>query len=735
MTIDFAEERPRARREVRLGERAGAAAIVPRARALRRRLVFLVGDRAAAWARLDAMRLPLWSPVAVGLGAGLYFGLRAEPPWQIAAAVLAAATLAAALAPRWRAAAAAVALCALGFVAADWRTERVGAPALDRDIGIVDITGRLLAVEENASRRRLLIALETVEGLDPGALPARARVTWRGKDFDAAPGDRVSLSAGLGPPPPPAFPGGFDFARRLYFQKIGAVGYAVSAPAVDDAAPKTRAQRLAARIETLRLGLFRRIVEAAPNEGGAIVAAVVTGKRDAITQRAEAALRDTGLAHLLAISGLHMGLATGLIFFAVRFGLALAPPLALNFPIKKWAALAALVAGALYLILSGGGWSARRAFIMTAIIFAAILVDRRALSLRNVAVAAVVILLTTPEALFQPGFQMSFAAVTALIAAYEWSSRRADPFRSFEWPARVRRYAVGLAATDTIAALATAPYALYHFNRVALYSLPANMAAMPLMGFWIMPAAVLALLLTPFGLDAWAWRLSAAGMETTLAIASEVAGWRGAVSATPQWPLGAMLVLTFGGLWLCLSQAPWRLAGLAAIPAAALMIASVQPPTAFVASSGRNAGLILPAAESRDDEINQRLAMYSTRRDRFAATMWTEAAGFDPARIKPLKMRDIFPCDARGCAVILPSGVKMSFVEDRAALDEDCARADVVVAFFPASPADWRACDAVLIDRRSVWRRGAHTVRIDEAGAVTVRTADDVRGARPWTGD
>ena len=695
-----------------------------------RRALYLAKERAVRWAQSDLERLSLWSPVAIGAGVGVYFSLKTEPAWIVGVGVFAlACALATAVGHRWRQIAVAAALAALGFVAADWRAHSVAAPQLSRDIGIVELTGRIVSLEESASRRRFVIALQSVEGLSADETPARARVTWRGRDFDAAPGDLVTLSAGLGPPPSPAVPGGFDFARQLYFQQIGAVGYAVRAPVVDADAPKTRGQRIAAGIEAMRLDIFRRITGAAPGDGGAIVGAVVTGKREAISAQAEAALRDAGLAHLLAISGLHMGLATGLIFFAVRFALALIEPIALRYPIKKWAAAAALMSGLFYLILSGGGWSARRAFIMTAIVFIAILADRRALSLRNVAVAAVIILLTTPEALFQPGFQMSFAAVTALIAGYEWASARADPHRSFDWPARLKRYGVGLAMTDLIAAVATAPYALYHFNRAALYSLPANVAAMPLMGFWIVPAAVGALLLAPLGLDGWAWRLSAAGMEVVLAIATEVSSWRGAVSVTPQWPLSALLALTFGGLWLCLARAPWRLAGLAALPAAVILIANARPPTLFVASSGLNAGIVLNHEDVRE------IAVFSTRRDRFAATVWTEAAGLDPMRAPPIGMEDVFSCDAVGCAGAPFYGLSVSFIRSRAALDEDCARADLVVAFFPASGADWSACRAVLIDRRSVWREGAHAVWIEADGAVRIETAKDNRGQRPWTGD
>lgn len=695
------------------------------------RMYFLARQHAERWAARDFARLSLWTPAAIGLGAGLYFGLKAEPYWGWGAVILAACAVIAFLNSPFQKAAAALMFIALGFVAADLRAALVDAPQLSRELGIVETTGRIVSIEESPRQRRYILAIEAIAGVAPEDLPARARITWRGEGFDARPGDRVMVRAGLSPPPPPVAPGAFDFARQLYFQRIGAVGFAVTAPAVDAAADKSFPQKLAARVETMRMALTARIIGVAPGEGGAILAAIVTGKREAISEASEAALRDTGLAHLLAISGLHMGLATGLVFFTVRFALAAIETAALRYPVKKWAAAAALASGVFYLILSGGGWSARRAFIMAAIMFAAILVDRRALSLRNVAVAAVIILLTTPEALFSPGFQMSFAAVTALIAAYEWMGTRADPDRQFTAFAIGKRYAIGVAATDVIASLATAPYSLFHFNRVAVYSLPANIAAMPIMAFFVVPFAVIALVLTPLGLDAWAWRCAAAGMEAILWIATEVAAWPGAISVTPQWPLSAMLALTAGGLWLCLSRAPWRLAGLAAIPFAALLAASARPPVLFVSPTGLNAGFI-----AEDTEGARALYVNSTRREKFAAQLWEEAAGLDPERERPKPISEVFACDETGCRgeVKDASLAVAAFSSDKASLAEDCARSRLVVAFYPVSPEEWRSCPAYLIDRRSAWRRGAHAVWIERDGDLVVKSASDVRGERPWTG-
>lgn len=680
-------------------------------------------SRIETWAGEENGRLALWGPVALGAGAASYFMLTAEPPYWFAPGCLAVAAAGWALGGALRLFWAAACLAAAGFFVADLRTESVAAPALARELSPRAVTGRLASVEEGPGMRRLVVEVSAIDGVDPGDLPKRVRVTWRGAAFDVLPGERIALRAGLSPPPAPEAPGGFDMRRQLYFQQIGAVGYALTPPQRLDDDVASLAARAQIAVERTRLAVARRIAQAAPGAGGAIVAAFVTGKRAAIPAEAERALQRSGLAHLLAISGFHMGLATGLIFFAVRLGLAAIEPAAQRFPIKKWAAIAALAAGVAYLLLSGGGWSARRAFIMTSIVFVAILFDRRALSLRNVAVAATIILLMTPEAVMHPGFQMSFAAVTALIAAYEWASARADPGRSFALPARLRRYVVGIGVTDTIAATATAPFGLYHFNYAAIYSLPANLAAMPLMAFWIMPVAVAALLLSPLGLDGWAWRAAAEGVEMVLATARAVSTHPGAAAFMPQWPPAALAVISLGGLWFCLQRAPWRIAGLAALPLAALLIAATRSPDIFVSGRAANAAVFAPESKV--------IAVLEPRRNRFSSRVWMEHAGLDPYASTPLPMTSAGRCDAAGC-VVERRGVAVSFLTDPLALAEDCERAGLVVAFFPVSDAHRARCAARLIDRRDLWRDGAHAVWIGRNGSARIRTVAE-GGERPWT--
>lgn len=704
-------------------EGAAAGVVAPNWRILAGKLVSFLRTSAAN----DLARLGLWTPVALGAGAAVYLGLKTEPAAVVAPLALGAAVIAALRFPPWRTAFLAAAFFAAGFAVADFRASRVAAPVLTREIGFTVIEGRLIAVEESAKLRRLIIAVERIDGVEAEAAPARVRLSWRGKEFNALPGQRIALTGSLSPPPQPATPGGYDFARHLYFLQIGAVGIAFSAPTVLSEEAPPLAARLSGAIERARLALTRRIIAAAPGDAGAIVAAVVTGKREAISEEAEAVFRDSGLTHLLSISGLHIGLATGIIFFTLRAGLALIEPVALHYPIKKWAAFAAILSGAAYLAMSGLQWPAQRSFLMTAIVYAAILFDRRALSLRNVAIAAFVILLIAPEAVANPGFQMSFAAVTALIAFYEWSQARANPMRSFSAAARLGRYAQGIVATDIISSLATAPFSLFHFNRAANFGLLANSISIPLMGFWVMPVAILALVAMPFGLDGPLWRAAAAGVEVMMALGRWASALPGAVTVFPKWPAAVLPVFALGGLWHCLMTGPWRLTGLAAIPVAALLIAFSRAPDVYVAASGDNAAAII------DIDGTRSLAVVDPRKDRFAASVFLEHAGLDERKDRPVPMRRAGLCDDLACVAVV-NGARVAFTDRRESLDDDCARAALVVATFPVSARDRKGCDAALIDRRSIWNGGAHSATIARDGGVRIESVKDRRGERAWAG-
>ncbi len=322
----------------------------------------------------------------------------------------------------------------------------------------------------------------------------------------------------LMPPPAPAAPGGYDFGRAAFFDRIGGVGYAYGrAAAIAPLRPESLRERIATAIAQLRWRMTQRIQAALPGSTGGIASALITGDRGSISDDDEAALRDAGLAHVLAIAGLHMALVGLGLFWVVRAVLAAIPSIALNYPIKKWAALAALGGATFYLVVSGAATPATRAYIMLATMLTAILMDRPALSMRSVALASLILLLLRPESLIEPGFQMSFAAVVGLVAVAEWEAahRNQDGPRAFQ---SVRRYMWGIAVTSFVGSIATAPFAIFHFDRATHYAVLGNLLAMPVMGFVAMPAAAISVIAMPFHLEAWPLSAMGFGIEIMLSV-------------------------------------------------------------------------------------------------------------------------------------------------------------------------------------------------------------------------
>lgn len=685
-----------------------------------RRLAAALADERERWA--------LWLPVALGTGIGFYFMLPVEPPaWAVVALLVAVAAALAALRRRagWRLAAVGLAAVAAGFAAAALRTALVEAPMLERRLGPLAIEGRIVEVEPLGRGRRLLLDALDIPGLDAGERPRRARIRV-GAEPPLAPGERVRVRAVLRPPPAPSLPGAFDFQRQSYFRGLGAVGFAMGRPRVVMAAAEG-AGSPALALAALRQRIGERIVAAVDGPAGAMARALMTGERGAIPVGVLDAMRDSGLAHLLAISGLHIGLVAGILFVGLRAAMALVPPVALRFPIKKWAAAAALPGAAAYALISGATVPTQRAFLMIGLVLLAVLLDRRGLSIRTVAWAALAILLVQPESLLGASFQLSFAAVVALIAVYEEIRERR--FRDDGGPRGrpwvIVLYVGGVALSSLIAGAATTPFALYHFNRLAAFGLAANLAAVPLTALWVMPCAVVAFALMPFGLERLALVPMGWGVEAVIAVAREVAAWPGAVTLLPAMPTAGLVAVAAGGLWLALWRGRWRYWGVVGIVAGMASAAAVTAPDVIVDGDGR-----LMAVRGADG----RLALSSRRLGRFEAEMWLRRAGQDdapaawPADGGGESADAALACDAVGC-VYRANRYVVALVRDEGALPEDCWVADVLVATVPVR----RACPSpkVVIDRFDLWREGAHALWLAEDG-VRVESVNGVRGRRPW---
>jgi competence protein ComEC len=419
------------------------------------------------------------------------------------------------------------------------------------------------------------------------------------------------MTGHLSPPGGAAEPGGFDFQRHAWFQSLGGVGY-TRVPALLLEAPAPGAQRLF----SLRMRMSAAVQAAIPGQPGAFAAAVLTGDRSGLEQGPIQDMRDSNIAHLLAISGLHMGLLTGFVYAALRMGFALIPVLALRYPIRKWAAVGALGAGAFYLLLSGGNVATERAFIQVAVMFTAVTLDRRAITLRSVAIAAIIVLLRRPETLMSPGFQMSFAATTALVAAFQALQGRAW---MRNWPGWVKGI-WALVMSSLIAGGATAPFAMAHFNRLAVYGLPANMLTVPVMGSVVIPFAVLALLLTPFGLSWVAFWIMEKALEWILGVASRIADLPGAVEMVPSPPGAVLALIAMGGIGLCLWNGRGRWVMLAPMLAGAVIWTGAERPAVLISESGGLVGQMTDTGR----------ALSRARGDGFVARIWLENDG-DPA--------------------------------------------------------------------------------------------------------
>ena len=684
-------------------------------------------------------RWALWLPVAFAGGIGLYFALGVEPPWWLGLGGLAVALalfLVAYGARNGPAVALLVAALAAGFSLAQLRTATVAAPVLAKRVGPVWITGQIEALEPRGRGARLTLSGLEIARLAPEETPARVRIAVTAAADALRPGDWIRLRAVLRPPPGPSAPGAFDFARQAYFARLGGVGFAYGRARLLEppASPAARPAILATPLEDWSLGLAglradlaRRILAALPGRTGAVAAALMTGERGAIPEADMAAMRDSGLAHLLAISGLHVGLVAGLVFLGLRLALAAVPALALNYPIKKWAALGALAGAFAYLLLTGAPIPTQRAFLMAGLVFLAVLLDRSAFTMRLVAWAAFAVLSLAPESLLSASFQMSFAAVIALIAAYEFLREgRGAWFAGWRGLGPLGRgagYLGGVAATSLIAGLATAPFALYHFNRVAWFGLAANMIAVPLTALWIMPWALVAFCLMPLGLERLALVPMGWGIEAMLAVAHAVAAWPGAVSLIPAMPNAGLVLVALGGVWLCLWRRAWRLAGVPVILAGLLSVALVRPPDLLVTGDGGLFGVRAPDGA---------LMLSSASRQRFSAGVWQRRLGEAEARVWPRAgetFGDWLACDRLGC-IYRARGEVVALVRDSRALGDDCALASLVVARVPAPR---RACrgPARVIDRFDLWRGGAHAIWLS-GDEIVVKSVAEARGRRPW---
>jgi len=666
-----------------------------------------------------------WSAVLYGAGIGIYFLLDFEPP--LTPVVLGLVVL---LLVQYFVRHRTFLLLALrillimlaGFGVATLRTALKDTQALELETGAIAIEGLVVLAEDRIEDGLRLTLKDLRYPENPGqALPDTVRIVVRTAHPDLGPGDVIRTRAMLMPLPDPVWPGGYDFGRQLWFQGLGAVGFAV-APIEEVSSPVPGWQE---RVGAFRQSLWQRITAAVPGEEGAVAASLITGIRDGIPERVTENMRIAGLAHLLAISGLHMALVTGVLFFALRAVMAAFTGFALKHPIRKYAAIGAFIGASGYLLLSGAGVSTQRAFIMVGIVLLAVLTDRKAISLRLVALAAMAILTISPEALLHPSFQMSFAAVTGLVAGYAFAQPYLNRLMQANpgFLAKARLYLLGVLISTLIAEISIGPVAFYHFGRFSTYGLLANMAAVPVMGFWVMPMGLIALLLVPFGLDLWAWKAMAAGIGIILKVAEEIASLPQADFLLPEFPFMAFLLLIIAGLWLCLWQGRrLRMMFLAPFSLGVAFVFTHSLPDVVINAEGDLLAVRGPEGGYYFNTLS---------RSRFDRGIWQQHF----AQKQELAFRDYpikggLSCDALGCLFAGPAGVRVALARAPEAFAEDCRRAEVILtsqyAPFPCKDSK------IVIDRAALRRGGAHVIYLKGAG-IEIVSATELRGQRPWT--
>ncbi|WP_244444512.1 ComEC/Rec2 family competence protein [Nitratireductor basaltis] len=683
----------------------------------------------------------LFLPVLLAVGAAAYFALPEEPSGSAIIAVLLAKLCSLWLARSRPAASviiAALLVFTMGMAAAKLETWRRSTPMLGSPIATT-LTGQVRALEHMASgRMRLTLDVIATERPQLRYAPDRIRVSARQVPENLAPGDVIKGLVRLMPPSGPVRPGAYDFAFASFFQERGAVGFFLRDPEKLTLQAEPVLLRLQGVVQRLRRALSERILHHVQGQEGHIAVAMITGFRGGIPEETNEWLRRAGLAHILAISGLHMALAAGCVMIGLRWGFALFPQTASRLPVKKYAAAAALMLATLYLLISGGAVAAQRSYIMLAVMLVALLFDRAAITMRNLAIAALFITAASPHVVIGPSFQMSFAATAALIAAYSlWTGRQRR--RGSNMPADhgvLRRaltsmliFFAGLCATSIIAGLATTLFGAWHFQRTSPLALPANLAAMPLVSLVAMPSAVMAIITMPFGLDGLFWTLMGKAIQGIVIVAETIAS-HSPIDAIGLMPRSAFLLLAAGFTLLVIFTTGLRLLALPLLLAGAILWAQRELPDVLVSDDARLVGVYMGEG---------RLAVNRERLNGFTMGDWEHALMIESV-IKPLQDNDGaeatsargFSCREGACAIQHPSGAWIAHLNEPVQVAQWCGKAAIII-LDDATVEPRCGARTLVLTKRDLARRGAASIQMDAraTNGANVTYAVDMP-YRPW---
>lgn len=666
----------------------------------------------------------LWLPVLLGVGIGLYFAIPFEPDIRLVAGLFALFAVMAGI--FWQKSYARVLFITLlvimsGVLRAEIRTIFIAAPVLHEEIFFRPLQGTITDIQIKEKGEKLVLGDVAIEGIEAAQTPKYISISLKNMEEGLSVGDVVSLQATLFPPPTPVMPQAYDFARMFYYEQLGAVGYSPRQPEIIKRSENGDFEKW---LNSLRLSLTQRILAPMGEENGWVAAAMMVGEMSGVAKDTSDAMRESGIYHVLSISGLHMSLAAMLVFFTVRFLLSLYPPFALRMPIKKIAASVALLSSFAYLLLAGYPVPAVRSFVMIAVVMLAILFDRSGISLFSLAWAAVVTLLWQPESLLGASFQLSFAATLAILAFYERFGQSLYK-NNIGILHKIWLYFLGIMLTSLVATLATTPLVIYHFNRFTLWGVAANMLLLPLVSMWIMPAAVIAFLLMPFGMEHYPLVALDYGITLMMRGARFFADMPYASIALPPPAFWGIIITVLGGLWLCIWQQKWRIWGIipAIIGMATIMLH--QPYDL----------LISPDASKVAIRIEDGRFIFLRGKDSsFDGQAWLRVHGQNAGLSTDDLDEKNGTCGKHKC-LLNAYGRKIVVTRGKKEIEASCeGNPDIVISqnYLDENP----LCSNVknLFDKAYLGKNGATALRFNGVD-IKVETSRQFRGARPWVGE
>lgn len=687
-----------------------------------------------AWWYEERAQHVLWVPVCYGVGVGFYFLFPVEPSHPLLYALLLVSLVVSGLARRYKPLYGVptfiVMLIIAGMAFSCFRTDWVSAPILKEALPMRTITGTVEEITTKPKNTRLLLRDVEIAELAPEETPPRIAITLRSRAPETLVlGDRVQLRAGVYPPPFPAIAGGFQFNRHFYFKQVGAVGFAMGKQPLTVITSHQSEYGILERITVIRSNVSNWLRTRLGEETGSVAAALVAGEQSAIPESINENMRRAGISHVLSISGLHLALAAGILFYLVRLILVLIPGFALRHDSKKWAAVAALIGSFFYLLLAGWPVPAVRSYVMVALLLCAVLINRNVTPMRSLALAASLILIITPDALLSPSFQLSFAATIALIAWYDHWRKQEDRKSWHSWFTlhKLIAFLWGIIITSAIATLATTPYILFHFDELSTYAIIGNMITAPVISLVIMPVIVCLLILLPFGAADWLLPLLGMGIDTMLWLAEQVAVLPySVVTLAPLGVLGVTLT-SLGGLWICLWKHHARHLGWPVVIIGLLTLLVYQPPDMVVSADSKKLALRIN---------NERVVMLSGQRKGFSQDQWLRFFQVPEFSLyRPKVDFETVSCDRVGC-LYHAKGYEISLPKRREALAEDCENARLVLALKWSAYGNSLplACKHTFVLDRYWFKRvlGA-SIYLEPSGELKIRTVRESLGDRPWS--